>query len=267
MPGLRGALVLVLLLGAGVFVASVFFDPVDDGGFEPPEVELATTGRQEFDDNPVAVGSFDPDPQIQTGDREDIADTAPTFSLDVAAMEYRSREPIPGAQVRYRRVGTEEWTTRKTKVNGQLEIARLAGGSWEIQVACPGYFPSEIQQAAIPRTGSPIEFELLKAGHVEGTISGVDGSRVNFGLIRFVNQETGESKSVKPSSRGSFLSPPLKGGAWTVDWVEQPNSLPDSRLPVVLGLAPGERRKIEIQIFREGMKIPPGAEVGTRVLK
>lgn len=266
MPSLRGILILVTLAGAGVFAASVFLAPIDSGTQMPPEASLPPLEIQEFDDSPV-VSITSPKPESKPSHREDIGQATPSFSLNIAAMKNRSREPIPGAQVRYRQVGSEDWTTRRAKTNGKIEITMLSGGTWEIQVACPGFFPSEVQTTSIPREDTPLEFHLLKAAHVEGTIAGVDGSRVNFGLVRFTNQETGEVKTMKPSPRGSFLSPPLKGGAWTVDWVEQPNGIADARLAALVAVAPGERRKVEMQIFRTGMTAPSGTAAGTRIVK
>lgn len=52
-----------------------------------------------------------------------------------------------------------------------------------------------------------------------------------------------------------------------MDWVEQPNGIADTRLVALVAVAPGERRKVAMQIFRTGMTAPSGTAAGTRIVK
>lgn len=263
----RWGLIALIFAVALVFFGSVICPPIGERNAETEDSEVQYPLQEDAGTYKALPGA------LQMEDRFPIAETQPTLppdsfsNIEVRVVDDRGN-PVEDARVYFLSKLEKGYAVRANGPTDDLGLfisPSLFDGKYEVRVNHRQYFVTFTDPVELPSTSpTKIEVQLSPASHVSGLIHTASGREVVHGEIRLTDLNSGESYPVDIYKMGTFRSPPLDPGYWSLSWSETVGGTPTASMRFALPLEHKQEREFRIVIPSNDPDAQSVYEVGIR---
>lgn len=247
----RWGLVAVIFAVALVFFGSVICPPIAEREAETTDAEA----QYPLQEDP---GSYKALPgELQIEDRFPVEqtpppDTAESFSTIKVTVIDDHGMPVEDALVSFisqRENGPAAHSWGRSDRFGKFSSTPLFSGKYQVRVQHRQYFITTSEPIDLPsETQTLVELRLSPAAFVSGLIHTASGRGVVHGELKLTDLNSGESIRVKVENMGTFRSPPLNPGYWSLSWAETVGGTPDATMRFALPLEHRQEREFRVVV-------------------
>ena len=249
----RWGLVALIFAVALVFFGSVICPPI--GEREAETVDSAVHYPLQED-----VGTYKALPgDLQIEDRFPLVD-APlpvalpkdSFSTIEVTVVDENGQAVQGARVYFLSKLKKGYAARaggSTDALGKFTSPPLFREKYEVRVNHADYFTTYADPIALPsEVQSRLEIRVSPASYISGLIHTAAGNSVVHGQILFTDLDSGNVVKGEIRQLGTFRSPPLDTGNWSLSWSSTPGATPEPSMRFALPLEPRQEREFRIVV-------------------
>ncbi|MDA0667632.1 MAG: carboxypeptidase-like regulatory domain-containing protein [Planctomycetota bacterium] len=263
----RWGLVALIFAVALVFFGSVICPPIGERDAETEDAEVQYPLQEDAGTYKALPGELQMEDRFPSANtqRSDLPDSFST--IEVRVVDDRGN-PVGGAMVYFLSKLEKGYAVRAngtTNDLGNFISPNLFDGKYEIRVNHDQYFIAFTDPIELPGASpTKIEVQLSPASFVSGLIHTASGLEVAHGEIRLTDLNSGESYPVEFLKMGTFRSPPLDPGYWSLSWSETVGGAPTASMRFALPLEHKQEREVHIVIPSNNPDAELVYEVGIR---